>query len=55
MRIPLRFLMLSAVFGQNYLVYYWSGQQALASHWPEEFLNSTPAYLIIGQSDAVWY
>jgi hypothetical protein len=30
----------------------WPGQQTLASHWLEEFSNSTPACLIIDQSYA---
>ncbi len=51
MRTPLRLTMLSApIFSQNFLVSYWPGQLALASHWLAELTKFMPAYLIIGQS-----
>jgi hypothetical protein len=37
------------VFGRNSLASHWSGQQALASYWLEEFAISTLAYLITDQ------
>jgi hypothetical protein len=43
------------IFGQNFVASYWSGKQALASHWQVKFANSTPAYLIICKSYAAWY
>jgi hypothetical protein len=54
MRTPLQLTIDFAIFGENYLAFYWTGQQALASHWPEEFANSMPAYLANGQTYAVW-
>jgi hypothetical protein len=53
MRTPLQ-LPLLFFLGENYLAFYWTGQHALASHWPEEFANSMPAYLTNGQTYAVW-
>ncbi len=35
------------IFGQNSIVSYWPGKQALAYYWLKEFANSTLAYLII--------
>jgi len=37
MQSALRFASYRRVFGPNYLASYWSGQQALASYWLDEF------------------
>ncbi len=46
MLTPLRLI------SKNYLASHWSGQQALAYHCLDEFANSTPAYLTIGETYA---
>jgi hypothetical protein len=53
MRTPLQLTLLFLV--KILLLFIGQGSmQALASHWPEEFANSMPAYLTNGQTYAVW-